>query len=327
MRKLKTAMIGAFGHQGYLLAAAQNSADRLSIAAVARSRPGEALDSLLGALADAGMTPRVHDDWRRMLDDEQPDLVSVAPMFCDHQKMAVECLRRGIHVICEKPVAMHLDELDELESVYAAGSAAFTGMHAMRYQPNFHAGYRALQSGLIGRPILINSQKSYAFDLSRPPFYREREQYGGTLCWVAIHAIDWTYWMAGPFEQMHAVQTTLGNKGYGSCESAGALAFTFEGGGVGCIHFDFLKAYRDVLPQDRCRIAGEKGVIEIGENRAWVVTHEESRRELELEIPRGFVESFIDTIDGRPGALLTARDTFEVTRLALRARDLADRAG
>ncbi len=323
---MKTVMIGAYGHQGYLFSAVRESRD-LTLAAVARSDPQDDPSRLLAALAAERITPRRYDDWLRMLDEERPDLASVAPMFCDHQRIAVECLRRGIHVVCEKPVAASLEALAELEAVHAGGSAAFVGMHGMRFQPNFYTAWRALQEGRIGRPVLISSQKSYAFDGTRPAFYRERAKYGGTLCWVAIHALDWTFWMMGPLQDLYAAHTTQGNQGYGTCESAGVIAFTLERGGVGTIHFDFLKAHRDPLPQDRCRIAGEQGVLEVGEGRVWLVTHDREREELPLETPPGFVRSFVDEIEGRGRCLLNARETFEVTRLALRLRDLADAGG
>jgi predicted dehydrogenase len=246
-------------------------------------------------------------------------------MFCNHQKISIECLKRNIHVMCEKPVAMDMEELEELKDVYSKSNAQFVGMHAMRYQPNFRAGYKALRAGLIGKPILINSQKSYAFSLQRPQFYKERKKFGSSLCWVAIHAIDWTYWMMGGFENVFAAHTTEGNMGYDSCESSGIIAFKLKERGQGCINFDFLKAQKDTIPQDRCRIAGENGVIEIYNQKAFIATHEQEARELKLEPEESFFRAFIEEIRGEGKCLLNAEDTFEVTRLALLARDSADK--
>ncbi|OGV56345.1 MAG: hypothetical protein A2017_17750 [Lentisphaerae bacterium GWF2_44_16] len=322
---MKIALIGAFGHQGYVVNGVREMPD-CEITAVAVGEKGEDVSKLIpGIKGIKGTEPRVYEDWREMLDKEKPFAVGVSPMYCNHQKISVECLKRGIHVMCEKPVAMNMDELAELKEVYGKSDAEFVGMHAMRYQANFRAAHDAVKAGLIGRPILMNSQKSYAFSLQRPQFYKERSKFGGTICWVAVHALDWTYWVMGGFKSIYAAHSRIGNMGYGDCESSGVIAFTFSDGGQGCINFDFLKASTDKIAQDRCRIAGEKGVIEVYDKRAFIVTHDAELRELELKPEESFFKAFIKSIKGEGDCLLNAEDTFEVTRLALLARDSADK--
>lgn len=321
---MKIVLIGAFGHQGYVTEGVKELKDA-TIVAVAGGTADEDVTALSKSAEKAcGRAPKIYRDWREMLDRERPNVAGVSPMFCLHQPVSVECLRRDISVICEKPVAFDLGQLKELKAVHAASRGHFIGMHAMRYHPDFLAGRNALQQGLIGRPILINSQKSYSFDLSRPQFYKERSKFGGTLCWVASHAIDWTYWMMGPMDSIFAAHSTLGNQGYGSCESSGVIAFAFKNGGQGCVNFDFLKARKDPMPQDRCRIAGEKGVIEIRYGKAVIETHDAPPRELELPPHNSIFKGFVDRIQGVGECLLSAEDTFEVTRLCLLARQSAD---
>lgn len=320
---MKAVLIGTYGHQGYIIAAARELKN-VQICGVACVGQESNLPNLMRALSELHIFPKVYENWRHMLDIEHPDIASVAPMFCQHQPVSIECLQRGIHVLCEKPVAITLDELDALEKVHQQSEARFVGMHGTRWKPNFMSAFHALKAGTIGRPLLINSQKSYTFG-RRPKFYSERAKYGGTLSWVAIHAIDWCYWFAGPFTTVYAMQSTLGNHGYGECESCGVIAFSFRAGGLGCINFDFLRAGKDVLPQDRCRIAGEKGVIEIVEEKAWICTHEHERTELPLEKSGNVGKAFIEAILQDRECMLTARETFEITRHALLARESADR--
>ena len=317
---MKVAFIGRNGHQGYLTSGLSKAPD-CAVVGIARSEPDE---DMSGFLADHADGPRRYDDYRKMLDKEKPDVVGLAPAWRDHQRISVECLERDINVMCEKPVAFTLEDLSALRKAYEASKGDFIGMHGMRYAPNFYAGRHALREGLIGRPILITGQKSYAFSLSRPHFYKRRETYGGTICWVAIHAIDWTYWMAGGLETLYAAHTRIGNMDYGECESSGVIAFALEQGGTGCINFDFLKAHKDPDRQDRCRIAGENGVIEIKKGVAILTTHNEEPRELGLAMDRDFFVDWIASIRGEGTCELTAEDTFEVTRLALLARESAD---
>lgn len=63
-----------------------------------------------------GRTPRVFQgDYREMLDVITPDAVVICGPFEEHSSMAVEAVKRNIHVFCEKPVATTLEGLDELE--------------------------------------------------------------------------------------------------------------------------------------------------------------------------------------------------------------------
>ena len=317
---MKVAFIGKNGHQGYLIKDLDQVRD-CRVVGIARSEPDE---DMAAFLADHADQPRRYDDYREMLDKERPDVVGIACAWRDHARISIECLQRDINVMCEKPVAFTLAELAELRKAWEASKGDFVGMHGMRYSPNFRAGHDAVKAGLIGRPILVTGQKSYGFNLQRPHFYQQRETYGSTLCWVASHAMDWTYWIAGGMETLYAAHSTLGNWDYGTCESSGVIAFTLAEGGTGCINFDFLKAAKDPDRQDRCRIAGEKGVIEIKKERAFIVTHDDEPRELELTEELSFCADWIASLRGEGTCAITAEDTFEVTRLTLLARESAD---
>ncbi|OGV39604.1 MAG: hypothetical protein A2020_02755 [Lentisphaerae bacterium GWF2_45_14] len=320
---MKIALIGACGHQGYALNAMRLMPEA-TLCAIAKGDESENISTYMNMLKDSVNPPKSYDCWKTMLDKEEPFAVSVSPKYFLHQKISCECLRRGIHVMSEKPVAMNFDELAELEETWRKSGKGFIGMHAMRYHPEFRAAYEAVKSGLIGKPLLINSQKSYSFSMERPEFYKKRELFGGTICWVAIHALDWTYWMMGHFDTIFATHTTEGNWNYGSCESSGVIAFNFRNFGQGTVNFDFLKAHKDTVPRDFCRIAGEKGTIEAFNGHARVITHDEIVRELELKPGENIFKDFLDEVRGKGKCLLSSEDTFEVTRIALAARQSAD---
>ena len=321
---MKVAFIGKLGHQGYALGRLSH-VEGCELVALARGEEGEDIDGLIGENSRKRYgDPAVYDDYREMLDKEKPDIVSIAGPWHLHAEMSIEALQRDVNVICEKPIAFTLEELAAVKRAHAASQADIIGQHGMRYQANFYAGCKALKEGVIGRPIMVTSQKSYGFSLQRPHFYKQRETYGSTLCWVAVHALDWTYWMVGGFETIYAAHTTIGNWDYGTCESSGVIAFTLDQGGQGCINFDFLKAHKDPVRQDRARIAGEKGVMEIREDKTWVVTHDREPYELDLPEEAPFFDEWVASLRGEGACELTAEDTFEVTRLGLLARESAD---
>ena len=65
--------------------------------------------------------PHAYGDWQQMLDELQPDIVSICTPNVYHKEQAVTALRAGAHVFCEKPAATsHAD----VQAMYAAADGA-----------------------------------------------------------------------------------------------------------------------------------------------------------------------------------------------------------
>ena len=183
----------------------------------------------------------------------------------------------------------------------------------MRYYPAFFAAYNSMQNGDIGRPMLITGQKSYKFGDCRPEFYKERKKYGGTILWVASHAIDWTYWMLGDLSQISAFQTTENNFDYEECESCAVISMKFKNGALGTINTDFYQPMQSLVHgDDQVRIAGEKGIIQVRYGKAFLTTHKNKEKELPL-IDGDFFSDYCDELKGEGKCRLTMEDTFAVT--------------
>ena len=58
-----------------------------------------------------------YTDYRRMLDEVQPDVVHILTPPQTHKKLAIDCLESGAHVICEKPIALSTQDFEELWAV------------------------------------------------------------------------------------------------------------------------------------------------------------------------------------------------------------------
>ena len=67
------------------------------------------------AVAAEHGVPAAYTDFEEMLDREKPDLVSIATPPKFHCRYALSAIERGIHVLCEKPFAMNLDEARQMQ--------------------------------------------------------------------------------------------------------------------------------------------------------------------------------------------------------------------
>jgi predicted dehydrogenase len=324
MRFMKIAFIGFCGHVGYAIEGIKRNPE-LQIVGASSADPVDRNPDALAKLAIAA-NGRFYEDFRVMLDETRPDVAVVATRYDRNAVVSAECLRRGVNCFTEKAVAHNRETLEDLRAAAKEGNARIIGMHGMRYLPEYHAAYKAVHERAIGKPMLFTGQKSYVFGNHRPDFYRRRETYGGTILWVAVHALDWAYWIMGDIGPIHAFHSSENNFGWGECETAAVLCFSFRNGGMGTINADFYRPRAATSHgDDRMRIAGDAGVIEVFERKAYLTTHENTQTELPLE-DSDFFGDFCREIRGEGTCRLSMEDTFRVTELGILARESADHA-
>jgi predicted dehydrogenase len=320
---VKAVVIGASGHVDLALGVARNNPG-VNFVGLAPGSPDEDVSSILIHQKDASEIPW-YADWRDMLDRERPDLAVIAPFFYLQSTITCECLQRGIHAFVEKPMATTVEELERLRKTYARGQAKLCPMLAYRYRPEFYAAWLAVKSGLVGDPLLLSAQKSYKLG-SRHRTYDRRSTYGGTIPWVAIHAIDWLWWFTGGgLTEVTASHTTAGNRGHEEMESSGACLYRLSNGGAASLTFDFFRTPTSANhSDDRLRVAGERGVLEVMNGDAMIATEDAAPRRLEIEEPRSIFLDFLRHIETGSPMRITSDEAFAVSEVALRTRKAAD---
>ena len=250
-------------------------------------------------------------DARRMLDEVQPDLAVVSPIFGQTAAVIEECAARGIDVFSEKPVATTLADLDRVERLVRESGIRFCAMHYLRYAPAFWHAARMIRQGAIGEVRMVTAQKSYRFG-NRPAWYWDRELYGGTIPWVGIHAIDWIYHLSGKSF------VSVRGQSLGSPERAAICQFELEGGIPASMNLDFYRpAMAPTHDDDRARVVGDKGVLEVREKQILLINGEGTQTLTPTEAPE-LLEEFL------AGGGIGAEELFYLTRVALLAREAAD---
>ncbi len=326
---LRVAQIGCQGHCGDALQGIPDLPN-CELVAFARSWSEESYKKLERAPAWTKRT-RVYDDYRKMLDEVKPDLVAVFAPYARNGEVNLEAARRGCHVFSEKPIAASMADLNALRKARDRQKVRVTAMLPMRTFPPFAAAGQAVREGQIGEPILVSAQKSYRFGTRRPWYYKEREDYGGSILWVAIHAIDFIQAVSGlDYASVTARHAVKGHPAYPECEDIGALLFEMDNGGQATLTFDYFRpAKAPSHGDDRLRIVGTKGIVEIRANAEQfceLTTHAEPPRQLPLA--KGHTNLFVDFVHSiRKGTphVLPPEDPFRATEVAIKARESADK--
>lgn len=323
--RLRIGQIGTDGHQNMVLNGI-SQIEGAQLVACAKGHDGDSLDKVKKHDAFTSQT-QVYDHFEDMIEKEELDLVSICRPYSLNAEAVIAAAQKGIDVVCEKPVATTLDDLDALEKTVLDHQIRLTAMFGMRLSPAFQAAHKAVSEGLIGQPLLATGQKSYKFG-TRPEFYKKRETYGGTIPWVAIHAIDYTRWVAGlEYTQVAALHGNLNHPTYPGCEDQGGILFRFENGGTAMINLDYLRpTTAPTHGDDRLRIAGTEGVIEVTDcgTRTHLIREGEAPRDLPLLSEEDFLVNLYQERIGKSKHIVGPDEAIKVTRICLLAREAAD---
>lgn len=299
---------------------------QVEIAGWCRAWDGEPMTEVLADFRTLGLCPPEFPDYKTMLDAVRPDVLVVDGLFCDHEEMTCAALARGIHVYCDKPLALTLEGLDRVRDAAARSSALLWAMQTARFDPWFYTAKRLIDAGAIGEIRLLSAQKSYRLG-TRAPFFRDRAQHGGLIPWVAIHGIDFIrYLYPQAAETVFASHSNAANGGYGDLEVTAQLMMTLAHGVSAQVSADYLRpAGAATHGDDRVRAAGTCGVLEVRDDQVWLINADhDGSVPMPLETPPMIFEDFIDTLGGRGSGLLDLAESLEDSRLALLARQSAD---
>ncbi|MCL2775754.1 MAG: Gfo/Idh/MocA family oxidoreductase [Oscillospiraceae bacterium] len=320
--------IGSSGHS-YAVLESEKLADKSDksnvVTGIAAGSDGENIENLYNALCRLNHSPKRYESYLKMMDDLKPDIVVIDNYFGEHAKVSVEALKRGCHVLSDKPLATTVDSLNELKKEQAKSGKKIAAMFTMRFDPEFTTAYEVVKSGEIGDIRLINAQKSYKLG-TRPDFYKSRESFGGLIPWVGIHAIDLIYFISGKkFVYIDAVSSSAGNCGYGDLDITAAGSFISENNIISTMTIDYLRPSAALSHGDnKLRIVGSSGILEVMENKVKLIN---GNGEIEIALldKADIFADFLEYIDGKENTSLNSDDAFYITETALEAQISADK--
>jgi len=179
-------------------------------------------------------------DYREMLDDENIDVVHICTPHYLHAPMAIDAMRRGKHVLTEKPMSVGVEQALEMISVSNETGRALGVCFQNRYNSTSLRIKEILLSGNAGR---ILGAKAIVTWNRKAPYYtgsswrgsREKEG-GGVLINQAIHTLDLIQWFMGEADSIKAHVDTRLLDGIIEVEDTADATITFKNGSS-CVFF------------------------------------------------------------------------------------------
>lgn len=226
----------------------------------------EAMESLLakhGLEKDTSI--KRYTDYKQMLAENDITLASIATESGIHAEIALYCIDRGVNVIIEKPMAMSIDDAEEIIRRSEEKHVKVSACHQNRFNVAVQQMRRALEAGRFGKlshgsiHVRWNRNQDY---YTQAPWRGTWAQDGGCLMNQCIHGIDLLRWMMGDeVEEVYGV-TQQQFHDYLQCEDIGMAVVKFKNGAVGTI-----EGTTNVYPknlEETLYLFGEKGTVKVG---------------------------------------------------------------
>ena len=319
---MRLAFIGGYGHHYLRHLLREPDAGQYTVALASDGHDAEAARQLMAKLGQVTW----YDDPRHLLDAFGPDVVSVGAVYGYNGDIAALALERDIPVVSDKPIAATWEQLQRLRELTVEKPRILLTEFPFRSQPEFRAARAAVMEGRIGEVVLATAQKSYRFG-SRPSWYGSRADYGGTMLWVASHGIDAIRFCGGQrFHRAIGVQGNLSRPAYGDMEDHCVALFELENGGSAVVHADYLRpAGAATHGDDRLRIAGSRGVVEVRDDRCRLLAGDEPEQDItETATVRPVHQELLAALRGECGEFYSTELSLEMAVILLRVREAAD---
>ncbi|WP_238013282.1 Gfo/Idh/MocA family oxidoreductase [Dactylosporangium sp. AC04546] len=201
------------------------------------------------------------------------DVVTIATPPDTHAELAGLAVAAGRHVICEKPLALSVEQAEAMaKAADAAGVVALVGTE-FRWDPAIEAVRAAIAAGRIGRPHTATVVRSYpilaAADAGAPGWWFDPARGGGWLRANGTHLIDQLQLWLGPIVEVSATLGQAVPRSGGGADDGYGVLFRTADGAVGVLQ-ECAAAWGE--PVEVTRVAGTAGTVSVADGRARLTT-------------------------------------------------------
>ena len=277
MEKVKFGIIGA-GNQGTHYAQVLFKGGMIEngvLTAICDYRPVK-LDAIKEKMADDSIA--YFDNYIEMLDSGVCEAVLVETPHYQHPEIVMECLKRGLHVICDKPAGVYTKQVREMNEFAAKHNARFAMMFNQRTNCIYRKMREIIKEGGIGELQRLTwiitdwfrTQQYYESGGWRATWEGEG---GGVLINQCPHHIDLVQWIVDKMPK-----TVRGFCQYGKwhdieVEDEVTAFFTYDNGATGV----FITTTGEAPGTNRFEVSGTKGKLLAEANKLiWYKNEEDS---------------------------------------------------
>jgi len=248
------------------------------VAVAARSRSASE-----GFAREFGL-PRAHEGYAALLGDPAVDVVYIGAVNPAHKALAIEAARRGKHVVCEKPLAMSLGDVLEIQdAARESGVFLLEGLWTKFIPLVKRLRRMILEEGVIGDVKCI--QSDFGVDVPRDARrFWSLEMGGGALLDLGIYPVAYIPWLFGAHAAPESYKVEGGLDPATGVDAFGAFSATYAGGRLAIASWSGL-----CLTPEEVVVTGTAGYV-----RVHGPAHCPTRATVCIRRGRGFEEQVIE---------------------------------
>ncbi|WP_229070243.1 Gfo/Idh/MocA family protein [Actinoplanes sp. DH11] len=167
------------------------------------------------------------------------DAVTICTPHAEHEAGVLAAARHGTHVLCEKPIALRVEQGERMIAATAAAGVRFGVLFQRRFWPAAARIRAAIDDGRLGPPICggVVARLNRGTDYYRAEPWRGRRatEGGGVLMTQVIHHIDLLQWFMGPARRVTGRCATLARQDVIEVEDTAAAIVEFASGAVATV--------------------------------------------------------------------------------------------
>lgn len=241
--------------------------------------------------------PKASDDWRALIAEVRPDVVSVATPASLHHPMMMAALDAGAHVLCEKPTALHRHQAAEMRDRAAALGRVAAINHEFRFFPARRHAVELVKQGAIGAPrrgVILGRYPIWARPDSRGMTWLSDKTWGGGILGaLGSHHTDCLRLFLGePRRALATVRVDQPQRGpvpgqplaaRATADDACTVQYEFDGGATALLDLNAVAPYR----WEQYEIHGSEAALRWDESgyRLWRLAAGRDPEELEIPEP------------------------------------------
>lgn len=210
-----------------------------------------------------------------LVNETDLDLIAVCSPNGLHAEHSIKILKAGIHVLCEKPMAINVSDCEAMINEAEKAKKQLFIVKQNRYNAPIAALKKAIDDGKLGK--IINVQLN-CFWNRNDAYYNTSDWKGkklldgGTLFTQFSHFIDLLYWMVGDVKYMQAITKNFLHQHNVEFEDTGVIILEFNNGALGTVNYTVNSFNKNM--EGSITVFGDKGTVKVGGQYLNVLEHQ-----------------------------------------------------
>lgn len=257
----------------------------------------------------------IYTSFDKLMMEQKPDIVSVCLPTHLHKQYVLKAAELGVHIICEKPIALNLEDAREMISVCEEKKVKLFIGHVLRFFPEYHQLKTDVDTGKVGNIGVMHTQRANDHPGIHHKWYNDYKKSGGVILDLMIHDLDFMRYLNGEVKSVFAMNKRADNLDYA------LVTLLFENDAIA--NLEGLWGRPGSLEYS-CEVYGDKGVLHLrnGKDPVKVSLHDKDIKTINPLYNDPYylqLSHFITCLKDNEEPIVTTSDAYEAAKLSLAA--------